>query len=53
MMLAESANLLIMRNRSTAWVEGARLLADVGKSAYDAVLARDVKVQATGAPSQG
>src|ERR1700688_2212874 len=34
MTLAESGNLLIMRNRAAAWVADARRLTDVGTAAY-------------------
>jgi hypothetical protein len=43
MMLAESGNLLIMRNRAANWVADARLLIDVGAAAYKATEARDTK----------
>jgi hypothetical protein len=43
MTLAESGNLLIMRNRSADWVADARLLTDVGTSAYKAAEAKDAK----------
>ena len=43
MLLAESGNLLIMRNRSANWVADARLLTDAGAAAYAAVDARDTK----------
>ena len=36
MTLAESGNLLIMRNRAAAWVADARLLTDAGTAAYRA-----------------
>ena len=41
MTLAESTNLLIMRNRTAAWIADARMLADVGTKAYKAAEARD------------
>jgi hypothetical protein len=41
MTLAESANLLIMRNRAPGWVADARLIAEVGAAAYNAAQARD------------
>ena len=41
MTLAESTNLLIMRNRSAAWITDARMLADVGTAAYKAADAKD------------
>jgi len=43
MTLAESGNLLIMRNRTAAWVADARLLTDVGTAAYRAAAAKDAK----------
>ena len=43
MTLAESANLLIMRNRAPGWVADAKLLAEVGTAAYKAAEAKDVK----------
>jgi len=44
--LAESGNLLIMRNRAPAWVADARALIDVGRAAYQAADARDRKALA-------
>jgi hypothetical protein len=41
MTLAESTNLLIMRNRTAAWVADARMLAEVGTKAYKAAEAKD------------
>jgi cytochrome c556 len=41
MTLAESTNLLIMRNRSAAWITDARMLAEVGTAAYKAAEAKD------------
>lgn len=41
MTLAESANLLIMRNRAAGWVADAKLLAEVGAAAYKAAEAKD------------
>jgi hypothetical protein len=41
MTLAESGNLLIMRNRAAAWVANAKLLTDVGAAAYKAADAKD------------
>ena len=41
MTLAESANLLIMRNGAPGWVADARLIAEVGAAAYNAAQARD------------
>ena len=43
MTLAESANLLIMRNRTPGWVADAKLLADAGAAAYKAAEAKDAK----------
>jgi hypothetical protein len=42
MTLAESGNLLIMRNRATAWMADARLLTEVGTDAYRAATAKNV-----------
>ena len=39
--LAESGNLLIMRNRAAAWVADARLLLEAGAAAYKAADAKD------------
>src|SRR4249919_2607872 len=46
MTLAESGNLLIMRNRAPAWVADARRLTDVGTAAYRAAAARDARALA-------
>jgi hypothetical protein len=46
MTLAESGNLLIMRNRAAAWVGDARLLAEAGTAAYKAAEAKDAKALA-------
>ncbi len=46
MTLAESGNLLIMRNRATAWGNDARKLIDVGSAAYQAAQSKDVKTLA-------
>ena len=46
MTLAESGNLLIMRNRAAVWVADARLLTDVGTAAYRAAVARDARALA-------
>jgi len=46
MTLAESGNLLIMRNRAAAWVAGARILTRAGTAAYKAAEAKDVKALA-------
>jgi hypothetical protein len=43
MILAESGNLLIMRNRDSGWIADARMLIDVGRTAYTAAEAKDVK----------
>ena len=43
MTLAESGNLLIMRNRAAAWIADARLLTDVGTAAYRAAAAKDAR----------
>jgi len=47
MTLAESSNLLILRNRAATWVADARLLADVGAAAYKAAEAKDAKALAS------
>jgi hypothetical protein len=46
MTLAESGNLLIVRNRAAAWVADARALIASGTSAYQAAEARDGKALA-------
>jgi cytochrome c556 len=46
MTLAESGNLLIIRNRAAAWIADARLLTDAGAAAYKAADAKDVKALA-------
>jgi hypothetical protein len=46
MTLAESGNLLIMRNRATAWVTDAKKLIDIGTAAYQAAQSQDVKALA-------
>jgi mono/diheme cytochrome c family protein len=43
MTLAESGNLLIMRNRAAAWVAAAKLMMDAGAAAYKAADAKDVR----------
>ena len=43
MTLAESGNLLIMRNRTAGWIADARLLTDVGAAAYKAADAKDAR----------
>ena len=44
--LAESGNLLFIRNRAAAWIADARLLTDAGAAAYKAAEAKDVKALA-------
>jgi len=44
--LAESGNLLVLRNRTPAWVADAKLLTDVGAAAYKAAEAKDAKALA-------
>jgi hypothetical protein len=46
MTLAESANLLIIRNRAAAWAADAKLLGDAGTAAYKAADAKDAKALA-------
>jgi hypothetical protein len=46
MTLAESGNLLIMRNRATSWVSDAKTLIDVGAAAYQAAQSKDAKALA-------
>ena len=46
MTLAESGNLLIMRNRTAAWVADAKLLGEVGITAYRAAEAKDIRALA-------
>jgi len=41
MTLAESANLLIMRNRNPSWIADARMLTEVGTAAYKAAESKD------------
>lgn len=43
MTLAESGNLLIMRNRAAAWVAAAKLMMDAGAAAYKAADAKDAR----------
>jgi hypothetical protein len=45
-MLAESGNLLLMRNRASVWTADARLLVEAGAAAYKAVETKDVKALA-------
>jgi hypothetical protein len=44
--LAESGNLLIMRNSTPVWVADAKLLTEIGSAAYKAAEAKDVKALA-------
>lgn len=46
LILAESGNLLMMRNRSAGWTADARLLTDAGAAAYKAADAKDTKALA-------
>jgi hypothetical protein len=46
MTLAESGNLLIMRNRAPAWINAAKKLTDVGSAAYQAAQTKDAKALA-------
>jgi cytochrome c556 len=46
MTLAESGNLLIMRNRASVWVNDAKTLIGVGTSAYQAAQSKDGKALA-------
>ena len=46
MTLAESGNLLIIRNRATAWLAAAKTLIGVGTSAYQAAQSKDGKALA-------
>jgi hypothetical protein len=46
MTLAESGNLLIMRNRTAGWVVDAKTLITVGTSAYQAAQSKDAKALA-------
>ncbi len=41
--LGESGNLLLIRNRAAGWAADAKLLSEVGAAAYKAVEAKDVK----------
>ena len=47
MTIAESGNLLIMRNRAAVWVSDAKLLTDAGRDAYTAAEAKNVKALAS------
>src|SRR5215471_12766347 len=44
--LAESGNLLILRNRTATWVADAKLLMDAGTAAYKAADAKDARALA-------
>jgi hypothetical protein len=44
--LAESGNLLMIRNRAAAWTADAKLLTDAGAAAYKAAEAKDTKALA-------
>ena len=46
MTLAESGNLLIMRNRAAAWVAAAKLMMDAGAAAYKAADTKDSRALA-------
>ena len=46
LVLAESGNLLMMRNRAAGWTADARLLTEAGAAAYKSVEAKDVKALA-------
>jgi hypothetical protein len=46
LILAESGNLLMMRNRAAGWTADAKLLTDAGAAAYKSVEAKDVKALA-------
>jgi hypothetical protein len=46
MTLAESGNLLIMRNRAAGWVADAKLLSDAGTAAYRAAEMKDTRALA-------
>ena len=47
MLLAESGNLLVMRNRAANWAADAKQLIDVGAAAYNATEAKDTKTLAS------
>jgi len=47
--LAESGNLLMIRNRASEWTADARLLTDAGAAAYKAAEAKDAKALAAAA----
>ena len=47
LILAESGNLLLMRNRSSGWTADAKELTDAGAAAYKAVEAKDAKALAS------
>ena len=46
LILAESGNLLMMRNRAAGWTADAKLLTDAGAAAHKAAEAKDVKALA-------
>ena len=46
MTLAESVNLLLLRNRAATWAADAKLLTDAGRDAYKAAEGKDVKALA-------
>ena len=46
LILAESGNLLMMRNRAPGWTADAKLLTDAGAAAFKAAEAKDVKALA-------
>ena len=47
MLLAESGNLLVVRNRAANWVADAKQLIDVGAAAYKATESKDAKMLAS------
>jgi len=47
LILAESGNLLMIRNRAAGWTADAKELTDAGAAAYKAVEAKDVKALAS------
>jgi len=47
LVLAESGNLLMIRNRAAGWTADAKELTDAGAAAYKAVEAKDVKALAS------
>ena len=46
LIVAESGNLLLLRNRAPVWAADARVLVDAGAAAYKSVEAKDVKALA-------